>query len=349
MKVVHLAHYYWPHVGGIEKHLSMLAAELAKKKFTTTVITKQYSPTVPLKEEKDSAQITRFAVQEHSKVATKLSTWFGILKHRELLLSADHIHVHDVFWWLLPLLPLLLILRKKITITFHGYEGATVPKWNQRFWHRCAAFFTQGNVCIGGFHTSYYGVTPTAVSFGAVKPIKPKHKARHSTGRKKSAIFIGRLEEDNGFLSYLGAIKVLMDAGEIWYLDVYGDGSQKEVAEQFIMQHGLEKQVSFHGFASNAPTFLANYSVAFVSRYLAILEALSAEVPVIAQYNNQIKKDYLLLDSPFADWISVAQSAEEIALLMRHIQTPPADAKKWVDTQTWDKMAETYLELWNRD
>lgn len=345
MKILHLAHYYWPHVGGIEKHLSLLAEALAKKQYSTTVLTKQHLHTLPLQEKKGSVAIHRFEVQEHSKVATKMSTWQGILKYKELFSQADHIHVHDVFWWLLPLLPILLIQRKKITITFHGYEGAAVPKWNQRFWHQCAAFFTRANLCIGGFHKKYYGVSPTLLSFGAVEPLSQKKKDSIA----KKAIFIGRLEADTGFLEYLRAIALLKDKGETWKLDVYGEGSQRTAAEDFIKKHKLEKQVSLHGFVAEADVFLPTYSVAFVSRYLAILEALSAEVPVVAQYNNSLKKDYLLLDAPFAAWISVVHTAEEIMMQMQKIQQPPAAAKRWADRQTWNAMAETYIQLWKRE
>ena len=345
MKVVHLAQLYWPHVGGIEKHIELLASALKKKNCETVVVTKKYDVSLPSFERKGSTTIHRFDVSESSPFQHKLSVWKGIWNSRNVLFQADVIHVHDVFWWLLPLLPFLLLKNKKVFMTFHGYEGSEAPQWKQKFWHKSAEAWSNGNLCIGGFHTKYYGIQPTLVSFGAVES-KIKQRAKSAT--KRTAIFIGRLQQDTGFLEYVETIKVLRDRGEVWQLDVYGEGSQLTQAQAFCEENALTKQAHFHGFVANADRFLPKYSVAFVSRYLALLEALSAGVPVVAQYTNNIKKDYLVLDSPFAEWISVARTPKQIADCVQEKRKGMSKAQKWADSQTWSKMADTYLTLWTQ-
>lgn len=339
MKVVHLAQYYWPHVGGIEKHLALVAKELAKKDVSTTVVTKQFLPEIPTTQSHDGAKIVRIGVNENSGVLHKLSIWSGIWQVRAELFTADVIHVHDVFWWLLPLYPFLKVMGKKICITFHGYEGSAAPTAKKIFWHKLAELLTDANLCIGGFHEKYYSVAPTLTSFGAAESKKKQTK----TTKRNTAIFIGRLEEDNGFFAYLQAIKLLTDSGKKWHLDVYGEGSQLQKAKEYVTKHSLS--VHFFGFVPNADEMLPNYSVAFVSRYLAIIEALLAKVPVVAHYNNSIKKDYLVL-SPFADWIWVASTPEEIAKAVQKKQVGSTAGYNWAKKQTWKKMAETYTYLW---
>ncbi|MCA9368932.1 glycosyltransferase family 4 protein [Candidatus Woesebacteria bacterium] len=338
MKVTHLSHYFWPHIGGIEKHLDLLATELAKDGIETTVITKKYDATLPIEEEHGVSNIYRFETLDASPFMHKLSVWWAIFKLRKHLFEADVIHIHDVFWWLIPLVPFLLLSDKKMYITFHGYEGNKNPNRKQKAWHKCAEFFTKGNLCIGGFHQKYYGVNPTVISFGATKKIK---SAQH---KKNAAIFVGRLELDNGFLEYVHSLVLLKDVGQNWSLDVYGEGSQLREAKKIVKEHSLK--VTFHGFDPDAASYIPHYSVAFVSRYLAILEALSARVPVVAHYDTSIKRDYLLLDCPFAEWIYVARSAEVIADSLATLKPISKEARDWVDAQTWKKMADTYQRLW---
>lgn len=339
MKVVHLAHYYWPHVGGIEKHLALVADELAKKGVTTTVITKQFSPELPTTQSHNNVEILRIPVSESLGMLHKLSVWSAMWSARAKLIHADIIHVHDVFWWLLPIYPLLKLLNRKVYITFHGYEGSEVPTATQIFWHKLAEVLTDGNLCIGGFHQKYYTVTPTLTSFGAAE----HQKQTAGSVKKNTALFIGRLEEDNGFFAYLQAIKLLKDEGKKWHLDVYGEGSQLKRAKEYVQKHNLS--VTFFGFVPEADTKLGKYSVAFVSRYLAIIEALLAQVPVVAQYNNAIKKDYLGL-SPFSKWIQVVSTPEEIASELQKKLTASQAGYAWAKKQTWEHMAETYVHLW---
>ncbi len=95
----------------------------------------------------------------------------------------------------------------------------------------------------------------------------------------------------------------------------------------------------------NASRFIPKYNFAFVSRYLAILEALAAGVPVLAHYNNTIKYDYLSM-APFAKYIHIFQDPQKVNLkfdlkLVRQGQ-------KWARQQSWDKVINIYEKLWQK-
>lgn len=95
----------------------------------------------------------------------------------------------------------------------------------------------------------------------------------------------------------------------------------------------------------NASKFIPKYNFAFVSGYLAILEALAVGVPVLAHYNNAIKYDYLTM-APFVKFIHVFQDPKHANLNfdLRVIK----QGQVWAKRQTWDKLANTYEKLWQK-
>jgi len=129
-------------------------------------------------------------------------------------------------------------------------------------------------------------------------------------GQFKKAIFIGRDSPDNGLSEYRKIKGVKLDE----YINV-----------------------------PNAAKFLSKYDIAFVSRYLAILEALAAGVPVIAHYNNAIKKDYLQT-APFAKYIQIFKNPKRAKFNFKFV----GEGQRWAKTQTWDKIADMYEKLWQR-
>ena len=131
--------------------------------------------------------------------------------------------------------------------------------------------------------------------------------------QSKTAIFIGRDHPDNGLVEYRKLAKL----------------------------HNI-KLDEYVG-VPNADKYLPKYDYAFVSRYLAILEALATGVPIIAHYNNQIKFDYLNM-APFAKYISILNDPDTANLTNHQVKA----GNLWARTQTWDKLADLYEKLWQK-
>ena len=127
----------------------------------------------------------------------------------------------------------------------------------------------------------------------------------------RKAIFIGRASPDNGLDAYR-CLPVKLD--------------------EFV---GVP----------NAARFLPKYDLACVSRYLAILEALAAGVPVLAHYNNDIKYDYLAM-APFAKYIHFFQDPKTANFNFDHKLVKQGQA--WAKSQTWTKLASIYEKLWQK-
>lgn len=344
-KVLFLSRRYLPHIGGVEKHIEHISAQMQRRGYEVSLLTEQDDPQEPLYETMAGVNVFRLPLPQQR--TAKSAIWCGILKHLSLFWEADVIHIHDVWFWILPIYPWLWLRGKRLFITFHGYEGEQNPTPKARFWHQVAARFSWGNICIGGFHEKWYGVTPSQISFGAVGDLPSKNIDSRSKTGTKHILFAGRLSDDVGILIYLHALRQIAKRTKV-HLDVYGDGPQLAEAKELVVQYHLP--VTFYGFLAGSQIKWQNYDVAFVSRYLAILEGLRVGLPVISVYNVAIKYDYLLI-SPFRSWIIAAASASEVVAGWKEIHTPAWQTKQrvaqtWAGQQTWEKLTNQYLLLW---
>jgi glycosyltransferase involved in cell wall biosynthesis len=334
VRVLFLCHYYSPHVGGVEKHVAEISRILSSR-HKITIVTEQQEDNLPLVETiSGGIQLVRIPQADCRSMSSRWR-WWG--QHLNLLLTADVVHIHDVFFWLLPWR--LIFWWKKWFITFHGYEGSQAPNWKQRLWHQLAGRLTNGSLAIGAWHERWYGMRTTAISYGAVVADQP-----NKTAAEPRAVYIGRLSADTGIMTYLEALAWLQKIHRFRLsLDVYGDGPDREMCEKYAKQHQLP--VNWHGWQPLASRELSTALIAFVSRYLAILESLAAGVPVIAHYNNNIKRDYLRL-TPFSPWISIGHSAQEIGLAILRAEKLPSEAQSWARQQSWNKLSKVYEALW---
>lgn len=339
MKILFFTRRYLPHIGGVEKHISEVVKFLEKDD-QVIIVTEQHDPSLPEHERIQNVEIWRIplpAQQTH-----KTTIWLWLLKHFSLLLQADVIHIHDVFFWFLPFrLPLFW---KHVFMTFHGYEAPGPPNIKQIFWHQVADVFSDGNICVGNFHQSSYGITPNFVMYGGVDNLSAFKKQLPKSTEKK-IFFASRLDEDTGFRAYLYASLLLQKKDFLYHLDIYGDGALRKWGEEFSAHHNLA--VTFHGFVEDVSQFLSGHDIAFASQYLSILQALAVNIKVISFANFDMKKRYLE-ETPFRDWITIASNPEEIADAVQRPQHIKDEAQLWVQQQTWQRVAEIYQKLWQK-
>jgi len=357
--VVFLSRLYYPHVGGVEKHVEKLSDMLVAKGYKVTIITEKYHKNLKTTEIYRGVRIVRISVSK-SEFFKKFSLWLGLLKYLPLLTKADVIHCHDVFFWMLPYR--LIFPFKKIYTTFHGYEGNSIPTRRAIFMHRVSAALSNGNLTIGSFYKKWYGTRASQISYGAVDVVTKRliegqlfHKKvadRVTTQKKKvlRVLYIGRLVEEAGIRVYLEALTLMSNKNTLFKLFVLGDG----VLLNFCIRYAKKNNINVHfkGFEPNADGHISKFDICFVSRYLSILEALAQGKPVFAVYNNEIKKDYLL-KTPFSKFITICKSADELTNELLNYGKNPNKYNKitrmgyeWAKTQTWEVMAKKYERLW---
>ncbi|EKE12689.1 MAG: glycosyl transferase, group 1 family protein [uncultured bacterium] len=127
---------------------------------------------------------------------------------------------------------------------------------------------------------------------------------------KTSIVFVGRLEKDTGILGFLK----WLNKNPKHVVDFVGDG---------VLREKCEKYGTIHGFTDPTPFYKqAKYCVP--GGYLAALEASSYGCELKLFWNNKIKRDYWKM-SPFIG----------------------KDVVAWAKKQTWNKLADEYLNLYN--
>ena len=339
MNILFLSRLFHPHIGGVETHVLELSKELIKKGHTVTLITEGYDETLKDFQTFQGITIYRIPLWEVNQESKKFAIWEWLGRHKQLLKSADVIHVHDVVYWLFP----FFYFSQKIFITYHGYEGSTSPTLSAKIQRRMGEWMARKTINVGGFMKKWYGSHPDMILYGAVRPA-PK------LAKTKQAIYIGRLHPDTGIMTYLTALRILKQKGIEVKLDVFGAGPQQSQAKSYVEKYRLS--VHFHGATVNAGHKISAYRFAFVSRYLTILEAMSAGVPVFAVYDHPIKLDYLTCH-PQSEAMTVSDDPAKLATALVKAMKPSEDqklktlrAQAWAVKQTWLSLTRRYLQLW---
>ncbi|HZQ29519.1 MAG TPA: glycosyltransferase family 4 protein [Patescibacteria group bacterium] len=330
MKVVFFLPYFYPHIGGVEKHSLEVARRLKRKGYKVIVVTEGNRDK---KEKISGIEVYRLYFGKKNWFK-KFRIWLKILKYRELIRSADTIHCHDVFFWYLPLR--IMYPGKKVFITFHGFENIP-PKIKEIFIRRLSEKLSSGNIAVGDYIKKWYGTNSNLVTYGAIDKI---HKSTGSFNQRKPKILlIGRLESDIGIKSYIETLKTLSN----FNLDVLGDGSFREE---------LRKYGTVHGFVKNPDPYFKKADIIFASSYLSMLQGLSFRKPVFSIYENNFKRDYLLM-SPLARFTVIKGSPkrleDEVKLVMGDRilrESLILKSSEWIKNQTWDKITNQYLALW---
>jgi glycosyltransferase involved in cell wall biosynthesis len=175
-----------------------------------------------------------------------------------------------------------------------------------------------------------------------------------SPTKDKRAVYVGRLESDTGVELYMQALMLLKETHDLEIpLTVCGDGSMRSELETYCSDRGLD--VNFVGFVENPQDFLKSCQFAFVSGYLSILEAMVSRCFVFSVYKNRIKEDYIRLfpdadrkmtinSDPAGLAKNLKEAWEEGDVFREHAER----SQSFACDQTWERLAKTYLSLWER-
>lgn len=343
MNILFLSRLYYPHIGGVEKHIKKISNLLIKKGNKITIITEKDNPKEKEIEIKKSLKIYRIPIKNKSKLK-KFLIWLWLFKRRKIIHNADIIHAHDVAFWYFPFR--IFYPKKPFFITFHGYEVGKLPTIKSIIIRKISEKISLGNICIGKFITKWYKTKPTFILYGAADIPQVKQNKKY----KYDACFLGRVDRDTGIMKYLQALKILKDKGQTIDLIICGDGSEVKKAKHFAREASIK--VKFLGFVKNPIPYLINSRFAFVSSYLAIIEAAQSKKLIFATYNNEIKKDYLKT-MPISSSIIIRKTAKELADQISYFLKNPREEKKliqksylWASKQTWEKITQAYIDLW---
>ena len=340
MNILFFSRLFYPHIGGVEKHVLEVSKLLIRKNHNIVIVTEQHEKKVKTKEEFEGITIYRIPGLEEDWLK-KFKIWKWLWTNRELINNADIIHCHDVFFWYLPFR--FTYPFKKIFTTFHGYESYPL-KFKFILMHIISEKLSMGNICVGDFIKKWYGTKPDNVAYGGVNIVDIKN-LKLKIKNENSALFIGRLDEQTGIRAYVNAVKLIRKKIPNFKFEIMGDGKNRKE---------IEKDFKVLGFQENPEKYFSKYRFAFVSRYLSILEAMAAKKLVFAIYDDPLKEDYLRM-SPFAKLINIINSENQLVEKVLYFLKNPGkevmivkEAFEWVKKHTWEDVVDMYLKLWRK-
>ncbi|MCL4353218.1 glycosyltransferase family 4 protein [Patescibacteria group bacterium] len=354
MTVIFFTRLFYPHVGGVEKHILEVGRRLVGRGHRVIVVTEELSnanilvyqleaPSAKTAENYNGLEVYRISVggQDWFK---KFRIWRQLWLKRKFFKDADLVHCHDVFFWYLPFR--LLYPKKPIFTTFHGYETVFPPAKKAVLIRKISEKLSWGNICVGNYIKKWYGTKSDYITYGGVEIPNPKFKIQNkfkTQNSKYKIVFVGRLEEDTGVSVYLKTLRLLKTKKINFEFEAVGDGS----LHFRVAQYGRVL-----GFVEGVSEYIENADIVFASSYLSILEALAYKKPVFAVYNNSLKKDYLET-APFAKFIIIKDDAQKLAEQIvydlnhkKKIEPKISQGFEWVKGQTWDNVVDLYLRLW---
>ena len=165
MNVLFIAHYTYPHIGGVERHVDEVVKRLRKKGHTVSIFTEKYQKNLRNKEIDNNLKIVRFSYP-HIKLVGLFFIWWEIFKNRKLITDSDIVHIHDVFIWYLPFR--FLYPYKKVYTTFHGWEGVWPIPWQNILQKRVAKQLSSGTIAVGKYIEKYYRIKVDKIIYGGI-------------------------------------------------------------------------------------------------------------------------------------------------------------------------------------
>ncbi len=158
MNILFLCRLYYPHVGGVEKHVEKISGILSRK-HQIKIITEKYDPSLKDYEKINGIEIYRMPP------GNKRQIWAWMKRNKHLLGWANIIHAHDVFFWVFPYR--IMHPKKKIFVTFHGWEGKYPISIKNKMVRKLSEWFAKGNICVGDFICKWYGTKSDLITYGA--------------------------------------------------------------------------------------------------------------------------------------------------------------------------------------
>ncbi len=135
MRVLHIAHSYFPRIGGVEHHVQSILGKLVRQGVDPLVLTPRWSPDDLQHDVVDGVRVTReglFGLMQNNPVSVRdvyrLGRWFKVIRAFE----PDLVHVHGPFspilglpvrfgsWLPVQILQALGLLGSPVIVTFHG-------------------------------------------------------------------------------------------------------------------------------------------------------------------------------------------------------------------------------------
>jgi glycosyltransferase involved in cell wall biosynthesis len=349
MRVLMVAERLPPAIGGVERHVAGLVRELAKRGCEVTAVAPAHMQGLAEEQNVDGARVLRLS-RTGRRRRDYLRAWRWWAEHQSLLAEADLVHFHSVYallHWFGP--ARLLCPGKQFYLTYHGYEMRFPVPHRARLYRWLAERWVGGSICVGHYLIKWFHLQPQAVTYGAVTV----PSGLFASPAEPHAVFVGRLSPDTGLDIYLRGLGLLRRQYHLTLpLIVCGDGPSRSELEKLARNEGVE--ANFVGFVPQPTHYLSQASIALVSGYLAMLEAMAHRRPVFSVYHTPVKADYLRMVPGAEQMFTIADHPEGLAAQLAALLSGQHDPSEQVEQayefaarHSWAQLAEMYIRLWD--
>ena len=129
--------------------------------------------------------------------------------------------------------------------------------------------------------------------------------------KKDTIVYLGRLDRDTGINNFL----YWLNKNPKYKVEFCGDGPMRKLCEKFG---------KVHGFIKNTSVYLNKSEYCVPGGYLSALEALNVDCKLKLFWNTRLRGE-IWKSSPFVR----------------------KNAASWAKKQTWEKLADEYIRLYN--
>jgi glycosyltransferase involved in cell wall biosynthesis len=305
MKILQVAPYFTPYLGGQEKYIHHLSKKLVKNKQEVTVLTSNYPETSPY-EFMDGIKVVRKDILM-KPLRNPISP--GFLRLNKISKEYDVIHLHNEYSF--PVMIAAALKNKKTPLILTNHLGQlnfenklknkigniylkTVGKW---IWRKCDAIIALSDsqkeflTSIEPEISSKIHVVPNAIDLDSLKQSSLRIGENKFLEDQKNftLLYVGQLIKRKGLKWLILAINILKNEFPQLKLVLVGDGEDREYFQKMVTQLKLENHIEFKGRIedTNELVVLYKYSNAFVLPSLSeglptvILEALYFGLPII--------------------------------------------------------------------
>jgi len=338
--IVQFTPRFSPSRGGVETHVGMVCRELVACGATPLVITVAEDAAAPEYEQVDGVQIIRMPASYKNN---KYRTWHWIWRHRHLCIGPEKIfHIHDVGWWVVPLLPYCI---KQFFITFHGWEGVyPVPLMNklQRLFF---ATLAKKTIHIGAYIQQFYFDKPSVVLYGGTD-VTSAVTEKINSATDLAIVFVGRLEKENDLAAYCALLDELKKRKRAVTIRWCGGGAYRKKCEEYGPVLGMVDEKKILAEIERADFVCA-------ASYLSILTAQAVGKVVCALYSQPLKEAYLQTYPGSSTMIvssDVTKAADQLIELTQHSEKKRAlevQSQQYARAQSWQALTDVYCDLWN--
>ncbi|MBI4999691.1 glycosyltransferase, partial [Candidatus Gottesmanbacteria bacterium] len=171
MRILFLTRLFYPHIGGVEKHVIEISKRLVNLGHEVVVVSESSTSEESRPNSSTSGEsfghprgvftAYKIPIGKNEKFK-KFQIWWWFWKNRKLIRQADIVHAHDVGFWYFPFR--FLYPRKPFFITFHGYEQYP-PSKKAILIRKISEKLVLGNICVGDYIPKWYGTKANFITY----------------------------------------------------------------------------------------------------------------------------------------------------------------------------------------